>query len=44
MYKIKISLLEDNEESDYIVCHVTDNIKVKLSEWFNNHPEQIYKD
>jgi len=33
----------DNNQ-DFIICHVTDNIKVKLAEWFNNHPEQIYKD
>lgn len=30
----------DNNK-DFTICHVTDNIKEKLIEWFNNHPDLV---
>jgi len=32
----------DMKNSDFVICHCTDNIQEKLVEFFNKHPELIY--
>lgn len=34
----------DESNSEFVLCHVTDNIRAKLAEWFNAHPDRIYDD
>lgn len=32
----------DAKNSEFVICHCTDNIKEKLAEFFNNHPNLVY--
>jgi organic radical activating enzyme len=32
----------DMKNSEFVICHCTDNIQEKLAEFFNKHPELIY--
>jgi organic radical activating enzyme len=34
----------DAKDSEFVICHCTDDIQEKLAEFFNKHPELIYED
>jgi len=34
---------ETMKDKDFVICHVNDDIKYHLAEWFNAHPEHIYE-
>ena len=34
----------DAKNSEFVICHCTDDIQEKLAEFFNKHPEHVYKD
>ena len=38
-----ISFDTADNNKDFTICHVSEDIQEKLAEWFNNHPELIYK-